>query len=77
MSPVEFPGCNLVFAKDQPEYMPLPVHKAKDGVVVSCWKLTPEEFVILTETRQIYLTMLTFNQPLTPVLLTVAKPDHI
>lgn len=24
MKPVEFPGVNVVFAKDQPEYIPLP-----------------------------------------------------
>lgn len=27
MKPVEFPGVNVVFAKDQPEYMPLPAMK--------------------------------------------------
>ena len=27
MKPVEFPGVNVVFAKDQPEYVPLPAMK--------------------------------------------------
>lgn len=27
MKPIEFPGVNVVFAKDQPEYMPLPAMK--------------------------------------------------
>jgi hypothetical protein len=27
MKPVEFPGVNVVFAKDQSEYMPLPAMK--------------------------------------------------
>ena len=27
MKPVEFPGVNVIFAKDQPEYMPLPAMK--------------------------------------------------
>lgn len=33
MKPIEFPGVNVVFAKDQPEYMPLPAMRKekKDG----------------------------------------------
>ena len=30
MKPVEFPGVNVVFAKDQPEYVPLPAMKVPD-----------------------------------------------
>lgn len=28
MTPIEFPEHNVVFAKDQPEYLPLPAHKS-------------------------------------------------
>lgn len=31
MKPVEFPGVNVVFAKDQPEYVPLPAMKVPDA----------------------------------------------
>lgn len=40
MIPIEFPEQNCVYAKDQPEYLPLPVHKTPDGMVISCWALT-------------------------------------
>ena len=43
MKPIEFPEQNCVYAKDQPEYLPLPVHKTEDGMVVSCWRLTWRE----------------------------------
>lgn len=31
MKPVEFPGVNVVFAKDQPEYIPLPAMKVQNA----------------------------------------------
>lgn len=40
MKPVEFKHQNIVFAKDQPEYQPLPALRidSPTGEVVSCWK---------------------------------------
>lgn len=46
MKPVEFPGVNVVFAKDQPEYMPLPAMKIPNdpqGLIITKWQLSPEE----------------------------------
>jgi hypothetical protein len=40
MKPTEFLEQNCVYAKDQPEYLPLPVHRTEDGMVISCWALT-------------------------------------
>lgn len=79
MKPVEFPGVNVVFAKDQPEYIPLPAYKVPGdpkGAIVTKWKLSPEELNKVQETGEIYLSMLTFNQPLQPVLLTVDLPTE-
>ena len=70
MEPIEFEGCNVIYAKDQPEYIPLPAKKMEDGTVTTCWKLTPDELERIQETGIIWLHMLTFNQPLQPVLLT-------
>ena len=39
MHPIEFPEQNAVLAKDQPEYLPLPVCRHGDRTI-SCWKLT-------------------------------------
>ena len=74
MKPIEFPEQNCVYAKDQPEYLPLPVHKTEDGMVISCWALTwRERFTVLFSGR-LWHQVLTFNQPLQPQLLTVKKP---
>lgn len=46
MKPVEFPGVNVVFAKDQPEYIPLPAMKVPNdpqGIIITKWQLSPEE----------------------------------
>ena len=39
MKPVEFKHQNVVFAKDQPEYQPLPALRldTPEGEVISCW----------------------------------------
>lgn len=39
MRPVKFPGHNVVFAEDQPEYQPLPaiLMPGLDGEVITCW----------------------------------------
>lgn len=40
MDIIKFDGCNITFAEDQPEYLPLPAHKTADGKVTSCWGLS-------------------------------------
>jgi len=77
MKPIEFKEQNVVYGKDQPEYMPLPALKFDDGMVVTCWKLSWKELVKLIFTRKVWHSMLTFNQPLQPTLLTVNKDDLI
>jgi len=69
-----FPECNVVYAENQPEYLPLPAHKAEDGTVTSCWRLSLLERLKVVITGRLYLQVLTFNQPLQPLLLTVDKP---
>jgi hypothetical protein len=61
----------VVYAKDQPEYIPLPTLKCVDGRAVSRWEPTPEERAKIAAGADVYLTVHTFNQPLQPVLLTV------
>lgn len=65
-----------VYAKDQPEYMPLPVRRTPDGEVVSCWKPNwPARLKMLFGGR-VYLTLLTFNNPLQPIRISVEKPEY-
>jgi len=74
MKPIKFSEQNCIYAKDQPQYLPLPVYKFKDGTVVSCWKLNILERVYLLFTGRLWLSILTFNQSLQPQLLQIKKP---
>jgi hypothetical protein len=46
------------------------------GLIITKWQLSPEELERIKETGTIHLSMLTFNQPLQPVLLTVDLPTE-
>lgn len=79
MKPVEFPVVNVVFAKYQPEYMPLPAMEIPNdpqGLIITKWQLSPEELERMKETGTIHLSVAMFNQPLQPVLLTVDLPTE-
>lgn len=73
MKAIEFEGQNVIFAKDQPEYNPLPAFKAADGTVTTCWELTPEERLEIFNSGKLWLRQLTFNQPLQPISPSVGK----
>lgn len=78
-SPV-IPGVELpetIYAKDQPEYSPLPVFKQDDGTVLSRWRLSWRERLRVLFFGDVYLFQLTFNSPLQPVSLQVDKPGVI
>lgn len=71
MKPVKFHGSNTVFAENQPEYLPLPARVSANGEVTSCWKLSWRERLRILFAGRFYVRMLTFNQPLQPLLPTV------
>lgn len=67
MNAVEFEGQNVVFAKDQPQYLPLPAHVTEDkNTVISCWELSDLELEVVLKTKRIYFASMTFNEPLQP-----------
>jgi len=74
MIPKTFKGMNALYGKDQPEYFPLPVHKTDGGTVTSCWKLSLFERIQVLFGGTIWLRMLTFNQPLQPLKLSIRCP---
>ena len=74
MKPESFDEQNAVFAKDQPEYLPLPAHRTKDGEVISAWRLSLKERLILLFTGRMWLRVFTFNTRLQPLLLQVESP---
>lgn len=69
MKPINFPEANKVYGIAQPEYQPLHAYRAQDGAVTSCWKLSWKEKWRILFTGRIYVTLLTFNQPIQPQLL--------
>ena len=77
MKPVEFKHQNIVFAKDQPEYQPLPALRidSPTGEVVSCWKLSFKERIKIVFTGRVWLSLMSFNKPLTPSYLAVNRKD--
>lgn len=71
MTPV-VPGSTtpeVVYAKDQPEYIPLPAYRTDDGMVVTRWKLSIGDRLRLLIGGSLWLSVLTFNRPLQPVKL--------
>lgn len=77
MKPIEFKEHNVVFAKDQPEYLPLPAFKneSAQGEVITCWKLSFRERLRILFKGELWLSLMTFNKPLTPVFPTTKKSD--
>jgi hypothetical protein len=75
MKPIEFPEFNTTFAKNQPEYLPLPAHVDKEeGIVTTCWRLNYIERLKILFGGKMYLSTMTFNKPLQPQLLLVGNP---
>lgn len=77
MSPIEFKEQNVVYAKDQPEYLPLPAFKSDDplGQVISCWELSFTERLRILLTGKLWMSLASFHKPLTPSFLTTKKSD--
>ena len=65
----------IVKAKDQPRYNALPSLHTPAGRVITRWELTDEERRRILQGEDVYLCVLTFNNPLQPVSLTVGVAD--
>lgn len=77
MTPKKFPEANITFAKDQPEYQPLPAfrNESPQGEVITCWNLSFKERMRVLVKGEIWLSLLSFNKPLTPSFMTTKKED--
>jgi hypothetical protein len=80
MELIPFAGQNVVFAENQPEYLPMPAHRilrSPEGEIVCCWKLTwRERWQVLTGGR-VWHRIMTFGQPLQPQLLQTWEPPEV
>lgn len=66
MKAIRFTGVNKTYGENQPQYIPLPVMKFPDGMMISCWELTDEEVEEIVKNKKLYISMMTFNHPLQP-----------
>ena len=77
MTPVEFKHQTVVFAKDQPEYQSLPalVIDTPSGEVISCWRLTFKERLKVLVFGRVWMSLMSFNKPLTPSYLAINRKE--
>lgn len=67
MSPVKVSESNVIYAGNQPQYLPLPAYRSEDGLVITCWELSFKERIKLLLSGKLFLAILTFNNPLQPL----------
>ena len=65
-----------VYAKDQPQYIPLPANVCAP-YVETLWHLTLLERLTILLTGRVHLTIKTFGQPLQPLRLAVTRDEKI
>jgi hypothetical protein len=77
MQPKKFEGVNITYAENQSEYTPLPAFKnqSPQGEVISCWSLSWKERLRILFKGEIWVAMMTFNKPLTPIYVTTKKDE--
>ncbi len=77
MVAIKFREHTVVYAKDQPEYLPLPAYSFGDaqGRIACCYKLSWRERLTLLITGRIWHQILTFGGPLQPQRLSIEKPE--
>lgn len=76
MTPGEFDEATIRVAEDQPEYVTIPArYDSNEGSLTYCLDLTDEEVTKLLVTRRLWVTQLTFGEPMQPIRHLVIKPD--
>jgi hypothetical protein len=75
MKAIEFEQQNVVFAKDQKEYLPLPAFAQPNGLVTFCMQLEDSEYEEIKNTKMLKLTVLTFGRSAQPIRVVAIKPE--
>jgi hypothetical protein len=74
LTPPAYEGTRgVMYAKNQPQYDPLPARLFPDGCVLTEWQPTAEELARILDGKPIRLWCWTFNRPLQPVALEVGE----
>lgn len=66
----------VVYAKDQPEYHPLPVLRT-ENTLVSRWRLTDQERERIAAGEDLFVCVMHFGQPLQPLLPVIGQDQAI
>ena len=74
MKAIEFKEHNVIFAKDQEGYQPLPAYAQNNGLVTFHMELDPGELEEIRKTRILKLRVLTFGRPAQPIRITTVEP---
>lgn len=67
MKPVNFKEVNMTLAKNQPEYLPLPIQLNNDVPGMPAWckyEMSEPELAVFNRTRGLYIQQLTFSEPI-------------
>lgn len=73
MKPIAFPEQNIVWAKDQKEYLPLPAY-TDTTQTISCWSFSWRERLSVLLRGRLWLRQLNFQAPLQPQLPSTDTP---
>lgn len=76
MEPIEFKEQNIIFAKDQTPYIPLPAYQdlVQGGRIFHCWKLSFKERFKILFTGKLWIIVLNFKQAPQPMKPMVENP---
>ena len=67
----------VVYAKDQPQYMPLPALRiGEPGIILTRWRMSWRERLIALFRGSVYLQVMTHDLPLQPVSVFVDRPKE-
>jgi hypothetical protein len=77
MEPITFKGHTVVFARNQPEYKPLPAHVEYPGIVTCCWRLSWTERIAVLLTGHLWQRVYTFYKPLQPQKFLLDRPKEL
>lgn len=73
MRPIKFPQQTVVWAEDQPPYLPLPAY-TDASETISLWQLSWRERLTVLFKGCLWLRQMNFGRPLQPQMLSVETP---
>jgi hypothetical protein len=76
VKPIRFKEQNVVYAKNQQPYLPLPSYQDDEqgGRIFHCWKLTIRERIKILFTGKLWINVLNFHLPPQPIKPMVDSP---